>query len=158
MAHMEQNRADANPLSLAGGAIDASAVSAGLRKLHDGWGGSGYDVGDGTLLSAAELIDRLVTEVTGLRGHRDELQAEIDRLTAAGSIAATESGPDIERVASSLVGRVVEVVLERANNDHGEIVVIGTLLSFSDGGDVVVRDEDGFCHLCWPMLGIRAVL
>jgi len=55
--------------------------------------------------------------------------------------------------AYSLLGRQVVVTL-----DEGErVVASGQLLAFGDDGQVVIRDEMGFTHWCWPMLQIEEV-
>lgn len=51
--------------------------------------------------------------------------------------------------ARTLLGEQVEVSLD------GQTVVAGRLLTVSDSGEVVLVDEAGFHHYCWPMLDIE---
>lgn len=55
----------------------------------------------------------------------------------------------------ALLGKEVIVTLVRADGEAPAVVARGTLLSFDDFGEVVVRDEMGACHWCWPMLAIE---
>lgn len=55
--------------------------------------------------------------------------------------------------AAPLLGKEVKVTLA---HDDPRGVVEGTLLSFADSGEVIVRDEMGFTHWCWPMLEVEA--
>lgn len=56
--------------------------------------------------------------------------------------------------ASSLLGHEVVVTLDRPDGEKPATVAKGTLLAWADSGEVVVRDEMGFVHYCWPMLDI----
>ena len=38
-----------------------------------------------------------------------------------------------------------------------QVAIAGKLLSFGDGGDLVILGDDGFMHYAWPMLEIREV-
>ncbi|QNO01126.1 hypothetical protein [Mycobacterium phage CELFI] len=51
----------------------------------------------------------------------------------------------------SLLGEQVVVVLNR----EPLATAVGELLSFEDGGEVVIRDDMGFVHYCWPALEAR---
>lgn len=53
-----------------------------------------------------------------------------------------------------LLGKNVRVVLDK---DDPQSIATGVLLAFDDGGGVVVLDEMGFKHYCWPMLDIVEV-
>jgi hypothetical protein len=53
--------------------------------------------------------------------------------------------------AISLLGQQVRVTLD----NEGGIVSEGKLVRISDGGEVVVVDDMGLCHYCWPMLKIE---
>lgn len=60
--------------------------------------------------------------------------------------------------AKTLPGEQVEVVLEHGKPDGTEATIAkGLLLAIEDSGQVVVQDEMGFAHYCWPMLTIRKV-
>ncbi|QFG14340.1 hypothetical protein PBI_TOURACH_105 [Mycobacterium phage Tourach] len=48
----------------------------------------------------------------------------------------------------SLLGQQVVVVLNR----EPLAAVVGELLSFDEGGEVVIRDDGGFVRWCWPAL------
>lgn len=55
------------------------------------------------------------------------------------------------------LGRTVRVTLPDGREvEH--TVVIGTLLSVSEWGEVVVEDEGGGKYFCWPALDVEAVL
>lgn len=58
----------------------------------------------------------------------------------------------ISDAAKALLGQEVVVTLD---DDKG-IIAKGTLLAFDDGGEVIIQDEMGFTHWCWPMLAITA--
>ena len=48
------------------------------------------------------------------------------------------------------------MVLEHGKPDGTDAVVArGTLLAIEDTGQVVIQDEMGFAHYCWPMLTIK---
>lgn len=51
----------------------------------------------------------------------------------------------------SLLGKRVRVKLD------AEVLVIGQLLGFGQGGDFEILEDDGFVHYCWPMLEIEEV-
>lgn len=51
--------------------------------------------------------------------------------------------------ARTLLGERVVVSLD------DQAVVTGMLLTVSDGGEVVLVDDMGFHHYCWPLLDIR---
>ncbi|QUU29314.1 hypothetical protein SEA_DIMINIMUS_130 [Mycobacterium phage Diminimus] len=53
-----------------------------------------------------------------------------------------------------LLGKQVKVTLD---NDDPKAIATGTLLSFSDDGEVVVQDEMGFVHYCWPNLKMEEI-
>ena len=55
-----------------------------------------------------------------------------------------------------LLGKEVVVTLSDGNAEHAAVVARGTLLAWDYGGEVVIRDEMGFVHHCWPMLHITA--
>ena len=59
-------------------------------------------------------------------------------------------------VISSYLGQEVEVYLSD-DLDNAEAITRGTLLSFSDDGGIVTRDEMGFNHYSWPALDVRLV-
>jgi hypothetical protein len=48
----------------------------------------------------------------------------------------------------SLLGKHVTVTLSR----EPKSTLVGTLLAFDQGGEVAVRDEEGFIHYGWPNL------
>lgn len=48
----------------------------------------------------------------------------------------------------SLLGKRVNVVIDRAK----PVVVTGMLLSFNEGGEVAIREEDGYVTWAWPAL------
>lgn len=50
---------------------------------------------------------------------------------------------------SSMLGLEVKTTLSR---DPEKAIVTGTLLSFSEDGEIVIRDEMGIVHWCWPNL------
>lgn len=57
-----------------------------------------------------------------------------------------------------LLGKNVRVTLQHGSPDGSDAVVAeGVLLSYEDSGQVVVQDEMGFAHYCWPMLDIEEV-
>ncbi|QNJ56923.1 hypothetical protein SEA_REINDEER_132 [Mycobacterium phage Reindeer] len=60
-------------------------------------------------------------------------------------------GPAQERLEQMrpLLGKQVKVTLD---NEDPKAIATGKLLSFSDCGDVVVEDDMGFVHYCWPNL------
>lgn len=47
-----------------------------------------------------------------------------------------------------LLGKEVVIVLNR----EPLATAVGVLLSFDEGGEVVLRGDDGFVHYCWPAL------
>lgn len=53
----------------------------------------------------------------------------------------------------TLLGKQVKVTLAEGRTD--QVVAEGQLLSFSEGGEAVLRDEMGLLHYCWPMLKIE---
>lgn len=70
---------------------------------------------------------------------------------------AQEIDPSLmpDPVAHPLLGRQVEVTL---NRDDGVVVVArGRLLRYSAMGEVVLAEDDGDLHWCWPALDIRPV-
>lgn len=50
----------------------------------------------------------------------------------------------------SLLGKRVKVTL--SNEPENGAHLIGTLVSFDEGGEVCVRADDGFLHWGWPNL------
>lgn len=50
---------------------------------------------------------------------------------------------------TSMLGKQVRVTL---NHDDKDAVVTGQLLSFSEDGEIVILDEVGIKHWCWPNL------
>jgi hypothetical protein len=67
--------------------------------------------------------------------------------------SASHRSPEHQRWVA-LLGKQVRVTLD----DHDESAVTnGTLLGFSDSGDVEVLEDDGFIHHCWPGLVIEPV-
>lgn len=48
----------------------------------------------------------------------------------------------------SLLGKQVRVTIDRDK----PVIVKGTLLCFNEGGEVVVREDDGFVTWSWPAL------
>ncbi len=54
-----------------------------------------------------------------------------------------------EEAMTSLLGKKVKVVLAE---DDPTAIAIGTLLSFTDDGSVVVLDDAGTKHFCLPNL------
>ena len=72
------------------------------------------------------------------------------RLAAVAAWAAADSdGLPLDRL--DLLGRQVRVVL---NWDDDKAVSQGQLLGFSEMGCVVVLEDDGDIHYCWPGLRI----
>lgn len=73
---------------------------------------------------------------------------------------------DWETDMSSMLGEQVRVVLARAEepaadgdpfNPAGcpireDVVARGKLMSFADSGEIVLQDDCGFLHYCWPNL------
>jgi hypothetical protein len=56
------------------------------------------------------------------------------------------------------LGKDVRVILVHGSPDGSDAVIAeGVLLSYEDSGQVVVRDDMGFAHFCWPMLDIEEV-
>lgn len=56
----------------------------------------------------------------------------------------------------ALLGQRVVVTLNHGAPDGtGVVVAEGILLAFDDGGEIVLEDEMGFVHHCWPMLDIK---
>ena len=53
----------------------------------------------------------------------------------------------------ALLGKRVNVTIDREK----PVVVTGTLLSFNEGGEVAVREEDGFVTWSWPALEAELV-
>lgn len=49
-----------------------------------------------------------------------------------------------------LLGKKVVVTLD------DKVVTRGKLLSFNQWGEIVLQDEMGGLHYCWPMLDIKA--
>lgn len=64
----------------------------------------------------------------------------------------TEQAPE-SAVAPALLGRWVRVTLQ--DIDAAPVIAKGQLLSYSDGGECVLRDEMGLIHHCWPMLRVE---
>lgn len=54
-----------------------------------------------------------------------------------------------------LLGQEVEVVLEYADERRPSVVATGKLLAWDTGGEVILQDEMGFVHYCWPMLSVK---
>ncbi len=52
----------------------------------------------------------------------------------------------------TLLGEQVRVKLAE------KVIVIGKLLSFSDGGELTIEDSSGFVHYCWPMLHVERAI
>lgn len=52
-------------------------------------------------------------------------------------------------IARSLLGKPVRVKLDE------RVITYGVLLSFAEDGEVVIEDETGVIHWCWPMLDIE---
>lgn len=48
-----------------------------------------------------------------------------------------------------------EVVVTLSSDKKPKSVAYGTLLSFGDSGEIVLKDDEGFLHYCWPLLEIR---
>lgn len=57
--------------------------------------------------------------------------------------------------ARALLGQRVRVTL--GEEDGAPVIAVGLLLGVGQGGEVEVREDDGFVHYCWPMLDIAAV-
>lgn len=57
---------------------------------------------------------------------------------------------------AKLLGRRVRVSLTEPGA-AGQVVAEGTFIGFGDGGDVELREDDGFIHHCWPMLSVEEV-
>lgn len=58
----------------------------------------------------------------------------------------------------SMLGRQVAVVLDRDGGPDGAPVVArGLLLSFTEDGEVVLREDDGMVRYCWPNLSTELV-
>jgi len=66
---------------------------------------------------------------------------------------------DWKRATARMLGKQVRVTLAGANAETGEAAVIaeGKFIAFGEGGDLVVQDEMGFAHYCWPLLDIEEV-
>jgi biotin-(acetyl-CoA carboxylase) ligase len=50
-----------------------------------------------------------------------------------------------------LMGKEVRVTLD---DQH---IATGTLIAYGDDGEIILRDEMGFLHWCWPALNVEAV-
>jgi hypothetical protein len=79
-----------------------------------------------------------------------------NRADPASVASADDDGPSTFRWAMSLLGRQVKVYLSRDHEDPATVAV-GQLLAIDEGGQIVVRDDMGFVHYCWPLLGIEAL-
>lgn len=58
--------------------------------------------------------------------------------------------------ARSLLGRQVKVWLSYHDLDP-QSVAEGRLMAIADSGEIVIQDDSGFLHYCWPMLSIEAI-
>jgi small nuclear ribonucleoprotein (snRNP)-like protein len=56
----------------------------------------------------------------------------------------------------TLLGKRVAVTLTDSN-EKPRIIVTGTLIAFDEMGEVVVQDDSGDPHWCWPNLKIEEV-
>lgn len=84
--------------------------------------------------------------------HPDELTAHIALLRArAGDPPPANEWATHMR---SLLGKQVEVTLQTEPERH---VVTGQLLWFDEGGEVALRDDEGYICRGWPNLGTRAL-
>ena len=60
----------------------------------------------------------------------------------------------------ALLGKRVRVTLSHGgwpDPDSPAHISEGKFLSFGQGGDVVIMEDDMFVHYCWPMLDIEEV-
>jgi hypothetical protein len=112
------------------------------------------------------IDDAAIDWIEGFLGDRDLAGDVVSRLRSRGLLATFDpwtrkddgslSPPQEFAYARSLLGEEVEVVLEKGLPDGTDATVAkGTLLAIEDTGQVVLRDEMGFGHYCWPMLTIR---
>jgi small nuclear ribonucleoprotein (snRNP)-like protein len=56
----------------------------------------------------------------------------------------------------SLLGKRVEVTLTDSN-EKPRVIVTGTLIAFDEMGEVVIQDDSGDPHWCWPNLKIEEI-
>jgi small nuclear ribonucleoprotein (snRNP)-like protein len=56
----------------------------------------------------------------------------------------------------TLLGKRVEVTLAESS-EKKQVVVVGTLMSFDEMGEVVIRDDGLTLHWCWPNLHIEEI-
>lgn len=71
---------------------------------------------------------------------------------SGGSLAIVECATPFEITPSPhghLIGKCVLAGIDQ------HTVVIGTLLSIGDAGTLVIKDDEGEIHHCWPMLEIQ---
>lgn len=50
-----------------------------------------------------------------------------------------------------------QVVVTLSHEPQDVVIVKGKLLKWGDDGEIVVQDDMGFCHWCWPALNIEAL-
>lgn len=62
--------------------------------------------------------------------------------------------PDWLARMTEMLGERVRVVLDY---DDLDAVAVGRLLSFDNGGAVVLQGEMGFKHYCWPLLKVEVL-
>lgn len=100
--------------------------------------------------SAAEVADAPVEGVDGGLGAAGGLPVGGEALTAVRTLptARWHGDPPVWGPWQDLLGREVIVTLSQEPPARQE----GVLLAFSDHGEVVLRDDAGEVHWCWPAL------
>lgn len=112
------------------------------------------------LLAADEWVDHVPLlacefcgSTRGVYGGTGDGMGEFRRCASCGRDSAGRAL--VAQRATSLLGHEVVVTLARDSDDPAT-VARGTLLAWADSGEIVVRDEIGFVHYCWPMLDVAA--
>jgi hypothetical protein len=64
-------------------------------------------------------------------------------------------GADWQEAMASMLGKEVRITLSMDDKDKD--IVQGTLLRFSEDGEVTIVEEDGTVSWCWPNLNCELV-
>lgn len=117
---------------------------------------------DGCLLADDEWVDSVpllacefCSSARGVFGGTGDNMGEFRRCASCGRDSAGRSL--VAQRATALLGKEVVVTLDRGDDETAATVATGTLLAWADSGEVVVRDEMGFVHHCWPMLDVATL-